>query len=59
MQKIGDVCDSCRERWETQGKEPKVLVHVNRTIQKSLPVPVCTYCDGDEIVKVYALKNHE
>jgi hypothetical protein len=46
MQKPGDVCENCREFWEKQDKEPKVLQRVGSTQEHKLIVPVCEYCDG-------------
>lgn len=50
MQKVGDVCDNCRPRWEAKQKEPKVLqVAANTTTKKGIKVPLCPYCDGDAL----------
>lgn len=59
MQKVGDVCETCRERWEKKGKEPKVLKRLSGVSQNHKTiVPVCEYCDGDAL-KVTALDNHD
>lgn len=51
MQKVGDVCEGCRTRWEDQKKEPKVLQKARGTTnKKSLVVPLCPFCDGDAVV---------
>lgn len=58
MQKVGDVCENCRERWERQKKEPKVLqAAANSTIKRGFKVPLCPYCDGDA-VGMTNLSNH-
>ena len=50
MQKIGDVCDGCRERWELRKREPKVLqAGRDTTMQKATRLPLCEYCDGDAV----------
>lgn len=46
MQKAGDVCESCRERWERKKKEPKVLRSLNDALHKDTKVVACPYCDG-------------
>ena len=57
-QKVGDVCSSCQARWESKGKEPKVLVAASgRTDKKGIVVPLCPYCDGGAI-KIDKLGNH-
>ena len=58
MQKVGDVCEGCREQWEDKGKEPKVLQKLNSTINRKLIVPACEYCDGDIFV-IAAMGNHD
>jgi hypothetical protein len=59
MQKIGDVCENCRERWEAKGKEPKVLQEAaHTTLKKKFKVPLCDYCDGGAL-GIINLGNHE
>jgi hypothetical protein len=49
MQKVGDVCEGCRERWKD--KEPKVLQKLpGSSMNHKLIVPACEYCDGDIFV---------
>lgn len=51
MQKVGDVCESCRPRWEKQEREPKVLQKACETTKnKRLVVSLCPYCDGDAVL---------
>lgn len=58
MQKVGDICETCRSFWETKGKEPKKLRRLpGVTMNKSLIVPVCTFCDGDTL-KTARAGNH-
>lgn len=46
MQKPGDVCENCREFWEKQELEPKVLQRIGSTIEHKIIVSACEYCDG-------------
>lgn len=47
MQRAGEVCEGCRERWEKQQKKPMTLKRLpNSTLNKHISVPVCEYCDG-------------
>ena len=47
FQKAGDVCENCKERWESAGKSPITLVPLpSYTMRYHAPVAVCTYCDG-------------
>lgn len=58
MQKVGDVCEGCRERWEKKGEEPKVLQQAHDTTnRKRFVVPLCEYCDGDALAVVGAQKD--
>jgi hypothetical protein len=51
MQKVGDVCEGCREQWEDKGKEPMALQKLpGSTMNHKLIVPACEYCDGDIFV---------
>lgn len=52
MQKVGDVCENCRERWEARKKEPKVLQRIGSTANHKLIVPACEYCDGP-VLEIY------
>ena len=59
MQKVGDVCENCRERWEARNKEPKVLQEAaGSTIMQKHKVPLCEYCDGDAL-SITNLGNNE
>jgi hypothetical protein len=59
MQKVGDVCEGCRERWEEKEQEPKVLQKLpNATMNHKVIVPACEYCDGDVLV-IAAMGNHD
>jgi Zn finger protein HypA/HybF involved in hydrogenase expression len=50
MQKVGDVCENCRSRWESKDREPKVLQKAKGTTEeKKAVVPICPYCDGDAV----------
>lgn len=49
MQKVGDVCGTCREFWEKRGKEPKVLQRAGATKNHNAIVPLCPFCDGDAL----------
>lgn len=66
MQKPGDVCENCKERWERKKVEPKVLVKApNSTQNKKLVVAICPWCDGGDehgnggILGIMALGNHD
>lgn len=56
MQKPGDVCENCRDRWEEQSMEPKVLQRLGTTVNHKHIVPACEYCDGDAL-RVYRSNN--
>lgn len=59
MQKVGDVCEGCHDRWTKRDKEPKVLKRLSGVTQNHKTiVPACPYCDGDAL-KVSALGNHD
>lgn len=58
MPKPGDVCESCREKWEDKGKEPKVLVASSGANLKGEPIPLCPFCDGDA-VKITKKNRHD
>jgi hypothetical protein len=59
MQKIGDVCENCRQRWEKKGKEPKVLQAAGGTsLTQKMKVPLCPFCDGDAVT-IVNLGNHD
>jgi len=49
MPKPGDVCESCRPRWEKKNKEPKVLVASTGKTNKGEYVTLCPYCDGGAV----------
>ncbi len=50
-----DICTGCAERWEKRSLPGKRLVTLKRrTINKSLEVVVCPYCDGEPVVKIAA-----
>lgn len=51
MQKVGDVCENCRPRWEKQEKEPRVLQRLGKT-QGGHIVPACPFCDGEPIIEI-------
>lgn len=58
-QKVGDVCEECKDRWEGREQEPKVLVKADGVTQnRKMIVPLCPYCDGGA-VEITALGNHE
>lgn len=58
-QKIGDVCEECKPRWERKKIEPQVLVAASgKTEVKGEVVPLCPWCDGNA-VKVSELGNHD
>lgn len=58
-QKVGDVCENCKEYWERKKKEPMILVSAAQSTQnKKMIVPLCPHCDG-AAVEVVALGNHE
>ncbi len=47
FQEAGDVCENCRERWETSNKPVITLVALpSFTMRYHSPVAVCPYCDG-------------
>lgn len=56
MQKVGDVCENCRERWEEKKQEPKVLQKLGSTLTKNQIVPACEFCDGPAL-EISALDN--
>lgn len=59
MQKVGDVCENCREKWERKKMEPKVLQRATGlTINHKLQVPLCDHCDGPALT-ISALDNHD
>ncbi len=59
MPKAGDVCESCRERWENKGKEPLILsAATGKTANKESEVLLCSWCDGDAI-KITKLNKHD
>lgn len=49
QQKVGDVCESCREFWENQDSEPKVLQSLGYTEIHNTHVPACSHCDGSSL----------
>lgn len=50
MQKMGEVCENCRETHEKWEKEPQILRRLGgTTMNNKMIVPYCAYCDGDEI----------
>lgn len=56
MQKVGEVCKGCEDRWRRRDQSPRVLKGLPRsTTNKGVIVPVCTYCDGP--VLEFAQKN--
>jgi uncharacterized protein with PIN domain len=53
FQKPGDVCESCKERWEKIGKPPKVLIGLpSYTMRYHSEIAICPYCDSDQIEKL-------
>lgn len=58
MQKVGDVCENCRPRWEKRKKEPKVLQRIGSTEHHGMIVPACEYCDGAAI-EIYRAQKHD
>jgi hypothetical protein len=58
LPKAGDVCGNCQEFWQTQGLNPKRLVHVfdadgnPLATDSGIEVIVCPHCDGDLILKL-------
>lgn len=57
FQKGEEICESCREHWETKGLPLRRMVTLpNVTKVYHSEVAVCEYCDGEPIVK-FALLN--
>lgn len=47
FQQEGEICDSCRERWEGQRSKPRKLVNLPEVTEVyRQKVAVCPYCDG-------------
>ncbi len=47
FQKAGDICENCKERWETANKPLiKLIALPSFTMRYHAPVAVCSYCDG-------------
>jgi hypothetical protein len=47
FQHAGDVCENCKERWESAKKPPLKLVALpSYTMRYHSPVATCPYCDG-------------
>ena len=51
MQKVGDICDNCRPKWEKKKVEPRVLQRLGET-ESGAVVPACTYCDGEFVFEI-------
>lgn len=47
----GDICETCRERWEARNQPPKRLVALPTLTEVGLNVVVCPYCDGTPILQ--------
>lgn len=59
MQKIGDVCENCKAKWERKQLEPRVLQKASGvTINHKLQVPLCSHCDGPAL-EISELGNHD
>lgn len=50
LPKAGDICPSCKSFHQ---ESPKILVNIGSTIKTNTPVPVCPWCDGEMIIKIY------
>lgn len=47
MNKPGQICTSCQDRWSEKGMRPKMLELAPRPTQyKKLVVALCPFCDG-------------
>lgn len=47
----GDICESCRPRWEKKKRPGKRLIELPALTDFGLKILVCPFCDGDPIVK--------
>jgi hypothetical protein len=53
FQKVGDICDNCKERWVKAGKSPIALVALpSYTMRYHSPVAICPWCDSSVIGKL-------
>lgn len=58
FQQAGEPCESCIDRWKSQGLPPQILVPLPAVTEVyHSEVAVCEYCDGRPIV-MFSFLNH-
>ena len=54
--KPGDICQGCID---IHKDDPKILQKVGSTINHSIIVALCPYCDGERALEIYAASQAE
>lgn len=56
FQKPGEICESCKEFWESQNLSPRTMVSIGKdTDERGIEIVVCPHCDGYTILRL----NHQ